>query len=226
MKETLILIIVTVVAYLLWNTVYLFPLKLLVVFFHESSHALMTIMTNGEVKEMVINLQQGGHVLSSGGNRFLTLSAGYLGSLLWGIGIYVAAVYSRFDKVIMALLAITITVITLVFIRDSLTIALSLTMAVLMFASSAKASMHVNDFILRLIGLTNMFYVPMDIYSDTIERSHLRSDAFMLAEEIGGTTVIWGGLWFGISAIAVISVLWLGFKHSVSQTPENKEAEV
>jgi hypothetical protein len=55
-----------------------------------------------------------------------------------------------------------------------------------------------------------MIYVPYDIFSDTILRSNLRSDARMLAEEFGGATVIWGGIWLVIS-IAVIAVsLWRG----------------
>ena len=36
-----------------------------------------------------------------------------------------------------------------------------------------------NDFLLRLIGLTSMVYVPHDIYSDTIAHSSLLSDARM-----------------------------------------------
>lgn len=217
MKQTLILIIVTLVAFVLWDTPFLYPLKLLVVFFHESSHALMTIITHGQVKEMVINLQQGGYVISSGGNRFLTLSAGYLGSLIWGISLYLIAAHTRIDKIIMALLALIILAITAVFIRDITTISFSLIMAVAMILCSIKASATVNDFILRLIGLTNMLYVPMDIYSDTIQRSHLRSDAYMLAEEIGGTTLLWGGIWLLLSTIAVMASLYISLKSSNSQ---------
>jgi hypothetical protein len=45
--------------------------------------------------------------------------------------------------------------------------------------------------------------VPYDIYDDTIRRSELRSDARMLAEEIGGTTIMWGGLWFIVSLVGI-----------------------
>ena len=60
------------------------------------------------------------------------------------------------------------------------------------------------DLILRVIGLSSLIYVPYDIWDDTIRRADLRSDARMLAEEIGGTTMIWGGLWFLLS-LAVIA---------------------
>ena len=88
MKELAALFGIVVVVFIFWSSPVLYPLKLLVVFFHESSHAIMTVLTGGEVKELMLSPEQGGHVMSKGGNRFLTLSAGYLGSLMWGIIIY------------------------------------------------------------------------------------------------------------------------------------------
>ena len=50
----------------------------------------------------------------------------------------------------------------------------------------------------------SMIYVPLDILSDTIFRSELRSDARMLAEEFGGATVMWGGVWLVLSLVAIV----------------------
>ena len=61
------------------------------------------------------------------------------------------------------------------------------------------------DLILRVIGLTSLIYAPYDIYDDTIRRSELQSDARMLAEEIGGSTMLWGGLWLVIS---ILEIAW------------------
>jgi hypothetical protein len=52
-----------------------------------------------------------------------------------------------------------------------------------------------------------MVYVPRDIVSDTLARSHLRSDARMLAEEYGGATVLWGGLWLVLSVVVIAACL-------------------
>jgi hypothetical protein len=73
-----------------------------------------------------------------------------------------------------------------------------------------------NDFLLRLIGLTSMAYVPLDIYSDTISRSYLRSDAAMLAAEFGGSTVLWGVIWILISLIVIFYCLKYSLKHRFS----------
>ncbi|MCP4110898.1 MAG: M50 family metallopeptidase [Desulfobacteraceae bacterium] len=212
MKQAIYLIIVSVVIFLLWNNPALYPLKVLVVFFHESSHALMTIFTGGEVKEMVVTVQQGGHVLSGGGNRFWTLMAGYLGSLMWGVVIYLVAARTRIDKTAMFILGMLVAGIALVFVRNTFGFCFSLLTGVVMMILGIKANEAVNDFILRLIGLTSMIYAPLDIYSDTIQRSHLRSDAKMLAEEFGGTTMLWGGLWIVISTIIIICAVILGMK--------------
>jgi hypothetical protein len=81
-----------------------------------------------------------------------------------------------------------------------------------MLLSSEFLATIYNDFLLRLIGLTNIAYVPLDIYSDTILRSHLRSDAFMLASEFGGATVVWGGLWMIISLVIIFFCLRFSLK--------------
>jgi hypothetical protein len=52
--------------------------------------------------------------------------------------------------------------------------------------------------------------VPYAIFSDTIARAHLRSDARMLAEELGGTPTFWGLLWLAISLAAIFTSLRYG----------------
>lgn len=202
-----ILVGIVVLVAVLWNTPFIYPLKVLVVFFHESSHALMTLLTGGSVKEMEITVNQGGHVLSAGGNRFLTLTAGYLGSLFWGASIYLLAVKSHWDKFISMVLGGILVIITLVFISNTFGMMFGLLTGGAMMVLGKFGNDFFNDLVLRVIGITSMIYVPLDIYSDTISRSHLRSDARMLAEEIGGATVMWGGIWIVISLVVLFFVV-------------------
>lgn len=190
-----------------WEYPVLYPLKLLVVFFHESSHALATLLTGGSVIELIINNEQGGHVISLGGNSFIITSAGYLGSLLWGVVIYVSSVKTDYDKKIMGLLAICIVLITIFLSKSVFSWTFGLLSGGLMLLSAKFLVTAYNDFLLRLIGLTSMMYAPLDIYSDTISRSYLRSDAFMLAEEFGGSAILWGSAWILISLIVIFYCL-------------------
>lgn len=164
--------------------------------------------------ELEIDRMQGGHVISAGGNRFITLTAGYLGSLIWGVVIYLLAVGSKYDKAIMFCLGIIIMAVTTLFVRDLFAFGFSGLTGLFMILMGVKAPMQINDIILRVIGVTSMSYVPLDVYSDTIARSSLRSDAFMLAEEFGGTTVLWGAIWLLVSVVILIATLKISLKFS------------
>lgn len=187
----------------LWQTPVIIPLKILIVFLHELAHALMTLLTGGQVISLSVSPQQGGLVISAGGNRFLTLTAGYLGSLLIGITLLVVALRTKADRAVMALFGVIMLLVAAFYIRDLFALAFTLASGVGLLAIARFLSQEFNDLVLRVIGLTSMIYVPYDIFSDTIARSAQRSDARMLAEEFGGTTLIWGGLWLVISLLVI-----------------------
>ena len=201
--------LVVLAAILMWlgGTPWTAPLEILVVFFHESAHALMTVVTGGSVVSMQVTIERGGEVLSAGGNRFLILSAGYLGSLLIGAGLLVAGMRSRHDQIILSVVAVLMALATVLFMRNLFGLMYGIGMASAMLAIARWLPPVASDYALRLIGVMSLLYVPRDIFSDTIQRSHLRSDARMLAEEFGGGTWMWGGLWLLLSvAISVYAV--------------------
>jgi len=206
-RQTFYLLGLLVLIFALWPTQILAPLKILVVFFHEASHALTAVATGGSVREMVINASQGGHVVSTGDIRFLTLSAGYLGSLLWGAIIFLITVHTDKDRVTSAVLGVAVLIIAAVFVRNLYGLLFSVGTGAALLALARWGTHGINDLVLRVIGLTSMAYAPLDIWSDTISRSHLRSDARMLAEEFGGFTMMWGGIWMALSTVAILWVL-------------------
>jgi len=196
--------------FILWPTPLIIPLKILTVFLHELSHALATLLTGGSVESLTIDPNQGGEVWSRGGNRFLILSAGYCGSLLIGVGLFIAAVRTRWDKFILGLLGAVILLATALYVRSMFAFGFGVFTSVLMIAAARFFSHQISDLALRVIGLTSMIYVPYDIFSDTILRSQLQSDARMLAEEFAGPTLFWGGAWLLISLIVIGACLRFG----------------
>ena len=152
----------------------------------------------------------------------MTLTAGYLGSLVWGMIIYLVAVRTELDKAMMIILGVVVLAIAGSFIRELFPLAFAGIVGISLIVSGWKLNTEINDLILRVIGMTNLIYVPYDIYSDTIARSGLRSDAFMLAEEYGGAAWLWGGVWLVISLILVVTTLVLGLLSSQdTQPPES-----
>ena len=201
------LALLMILIFAIWQTPIATPLKILVVFFHELAHALMTVATGGEVISLSVSPDQGGMALSRGGNRFLTLSAGYLGSLAIGLTLLLAALRTNVDKYVLMACGVCLIIVAALYVRDSFAFGFTAMTGVIMLAAGWFLGHDINDMILRVIGLSSMFYVPYDILSDTIIRSGARSDARMLAEEFGGTTVLWGGLWFILSLAAIFYAL-------------------
>ncbi|KAL5002433.1 peptidase M50B-like-domain-containing protein [Aspergillus recurvatus] len=77
-----------VVIAILWNVPYLryslWPFKMLVIAFHEFSHAITACCTGGRVKSISLDPHEGGVTHMQGGMAAITLPAGYLGSSIIG----------------------------------------------------------------------------------------------------------------------------------------------
>ncbi|MEM9158345.1 MAG: M50 family metallopeptidase [Verrucomicrobiota bacterium] len=205
------LVLMTAVVFACWGLPVVYPLKLLVVFLHEASHAVAALVTGGEVLELGLSPQEGGHVVSKGGNGFLIASAGYLGSLLFGVAIFMSAVRTKWDQVTMVVLGVFIISISVLYAKETFAWAFGLMVGGTMLLAAKFLGKKINDFLLRLIGLVSMIYVPWDIFSDTLARSELRSDARIIAEMYGGTTMMWGSLWLLLS----LCVIWWCLKVSL-----------
>ncbi|MEM7317866.1 MAG: M50 family metallopeptidase [Pseudomonadota bacterium] len=201
----------TAAIFLLWPTDLVLPLKILIVFLHEMSHALALLLTGGSVESLTVDRMQGGLVTGYGGNRFITLSAGYLGSLLLGMALMILAVRTTWDRAILGGFGALILLTTALYARGLFALLFGGLTGAVMIAVAIYLNRSVSDLCLRVIGLSSMIYVPFDIFSDTISRSHLRSDARMLAEEFGGSTTIWGTIWLVLSLLA----LWLCVRYGL-----------
>lgn len=204
------LITLIALVFALWTTPIMIPLKILVVFLHEASHAITALLTGGEVISLSVSPREGGLVVSRGGSRFLTLTAGYLGSLLIGLALLIAALRSQADRLIVGTCGMVMLLITLLYVRDLFAFSFGIGTGLALLAMARFLGHAANDLTLRVIGLTSMIYVPFDIISDTLTRAHLRSDARMMAEEFGGATQLWGGLWLIISLGVIAAALRYG----------------
>lgn len=201
------LIAIVAAVFAMWTWPVIVPLKILVVFLHEASHAFAVLLTGGSVDEMSLSILEGGHVISRGGNLFAIITAGYLGSLVLGAALFVIALQTRADKPVVGLLGVVMVLLAVIYMREFFPLAFCLVTGGVLMAAAWFLDHRINDLILRVIGLTSMIYVPYDIFSDTLLRSNLMSDARIMAENIGGPTVFWGALWLVISVVFVGAVL-------------------
>ena len=204
------LLSLTLLIVLLWNANVLLPLRILTVFLHELSHALAAILTGGEVLSLTISPNEGGLVTARGGSPFWIASAGYLGSLLIGAALFILALRTHWDRTILAAFGGITLLVAAFYVRDLFAFGFMLATGIAMLLASRFLSLEISDMILRTIGVSSMIYAPLDIFDDTIRRAHLRSDARILAEQVGGSTLFWGGLWLVISLGVIVLILRYG----------------
>ncbi|MEZ5872372.1 MAG: M50 family metallopeptidase [Nitratireductor sp.] len=203
--------LITLAVYTLWNTPVIYPFKMLVIFLHELSHGLAGVLSGGSILSITLDPREGGLARVLGGNAFLIFSAGYLGSLMFGVLILLVALWTKADRFILGLFGAIILLVTALYIRDPFPLGYCILAGMFMLLSAWFLGNRVNDLILRVIGLSSIIYAPYDIFSDTIARSQLRSDARMLSEHVGGTTMFWGGLWLAISLVVIVLCLRFAF---------------
>jgi membrane-associated protease RseP (regulator of RpoE activity) len=208
------LLALTTVVFALWQTPLVVPLKILVVFLHEMSHALAAWLTGGSVEQISISAQQGGFAVTRGGNLFAILSAGYLGSLILGAALLMLALRSTADRAVTAALGAIMLLVTLLYVRDLFAVVFCVGAGLVLLGMARFLGHAANDMALRVIGLTSLIYVPYDIFDDTIARATLRSDAYMLAASFGGTAMFWGGIWLVLSGVII---LWC-MRHALTQS--------
>jgi hypothetical protein len=212
MKQLWPTLLIVAGVFLLWNTPVMIPLKILIVFFHELSHGLAAVLTGGSIESISISPQQGGLTTTRGGWGGVITSAGYLGSLLIGVGLFLAALASRADKLIMGALGATLLVVAVLYMREWFALGFTVATGAAMLASARFLPETANDAALRVLGMVSMGYVPFDILSDTILRANLRSDAYTLSTQTGLPTMLWGVIWLLISLLVVWKVIRITVK--------------
>ncbi len=188
--------------WLLWDTPAIYPLKIFVVMLHEISHGIASLATGGTIDKIVLDPQQGGACHCGGGNAFLTLSAGYLGSLLWGVALLALAGTRRVSNhVLLTVVGGLVVLLTALYVRNGFGLLFGLGFGTVLVLAGRKLGAGASKVVLTALGLTSCLYAILDIKSDVLDRPHLQSDAAMLAEITPLSTTAWGVVWIGVAVI-------------------------
>ncbi len=199
--------------WLLWDTPFAYPIRVFVVFLHEISHGLAAVATGGSIRRIELSPLLGGACHCPGGNAFLTLSAGYLGSLGWGALLLEAGRRAgrKADRVT-HLVGAAVLILTVLFVRGWFGIAFGVLFGAGLIVAARSLSWKANRVLLAGLGLTSALYAILDIKVDVLDRPHLRSDAAMLADLTGIPTIAWGVLWIGIALVISSRLLLRAFR--------------
>ena len=158
-----------VIIALLWNLPYvrwsLWPFKMLVIAFHEFSHAATACCTGGKVESISLDPREGGVTHMRGGISAITLPAGYLGSSLIGA----LLIFCGFDIVASKVASLFLGVGFLLTLwwarRDWLTIVTVLLSVALLVACWFIKHAEPLRFVVLFIGVMSALYSVWDIVS-------------------------------------------------------------
>lgn len=199
----------------LWDTALVYPLKIFVVLLHEVSHAAAALATGGHVELITLDAYQGGAAYTSGGSAFLTLSAGYLGSLVWGALLILAAQASWIrTRILSGVVGVAVIVLALLIVRSAFGFVFCLLFGASLIVAARKLPEEANRVMVMVLGMTSALYAIFDIKSDILDRPHIQSDAAMLAEMTGVPTVAWGIMWIVTALFVCGWLFWRSFKRA------------
>ena len=194
-------------AIVLWDTFVAWPFRVFVVFLHEISHGLAAVATGGRIVSIGLSFDEGGVCVTRGGSRFLILSAGYLGSLLWGALFLLLGARRRRAPGVVALIGLFTLVVTLVYVRTWFGFLYGLLAATALMLVASRLKAEASEILLTAIGVMSCLYAVWDIASDVLLRSIPCSDASALAGLTGIPAILWGLLWIAASIWVVVAVM-------------------
>ncbi len=183
----------------LWNTGWVYPLKLFVVLLHETSHGLAALATGGTIETIRVFPEEAGVTVTRGGNEFLITSAGYLGSMFFGAVILLVATRTRLSQWLALLLGIGAAAVALRCMPAEGRVFAAVCGVVL--AALAPLPRWISAFVLRVIGVTSCLYAILDVKSDVLDHVGTPSDATVLAQKTHVHAVVWGALWIAVSLV-------------------------
>ena len=130
---------------------------------------------------------------------------------MWGGLILILAARTHLSKLISAIIGVGMILISAFYLRNTFGFLFGVGFGGVLIIVGRFLPESINEWLLRVIGLTSCLYAILDIKSDILDRSHLRSDARMLHEEVTPyiPTIVWGVLWMGIAIGVTLCVLYI-----------------
>jgi hypothetical protein len=207
-----IVLAILILAFFFWDSFLIYPIKLFVVLTHEISHGLSAILSGGKLDSILITTALGGESRTIGGNKFIIASAGYLGSLLFGVALYISGFNEKPRRIISVTLAILLILFAANYLVGYVGKIASVFFALIFIIFPIYFSPTINSFFFKLLGLISMFYVAIDIKEDILTNVYRPSDAQFIAALTSVSATVWGILWLLISVITIFFIVKWGLK--------------
>ncbi len=201
-----LVILIVAISFLLWDTLFVFPIKLFVVFMHEASHALAILISGGSISEISVGLDLGGKITATGGNDIFIASSGYLGSLFFGLLLYFVSEIKNVRKYVYFSVAAVLLLILVISLPTIEFIVIGLITIAILIASGFFSKILLVKIIVKSLSLVSAIYVLIDLKEDMLS-SEFTSDASILAGDLGVDQIVVSIIWLVISILLIGATL-------------------
>jgi len=227
-----LLLAATLLTVALWFIPYaeyaVYPIRLFVTFIHESSHALVALVTGGSVQSLTISADGSGVVYSSGASLIGTLftsSAGYLGTTAFGVLLLYLMRRNVSSNKVLFLLGAFVGVVTLVFgvlcplfnflslsvpfSSVAFTITVGVLLSVGLLALALYGSRKVANWAVAFLAIQCLLNAISDLktvlfINSPLAGSDIQNDAGNMAAATGIPAVLWVVIWIAIAAFMLV----------------------
>lgn len=207
-----IIVSITLLSILLWDTIVIYPIKLFVILFHEISHGVAAILTGGSISSIDIGTDLGGTTQIEGGIPVIIASAGYLGSLIVGASLFVSAYNKKFTTWLCIALSVILILFTANYITGSAVTLFAIIFAVGLMVSPLYFKNIVHSYVMKILGLISVLYTLVDLKEDLFTLTYRITDAQILESLTDIPAIFWGILWIGISAFTTALLFRYSYK--------------
>lgn len=194
----------------------LFPFSMFVTYLHESSHGLAAILTGGKLLSFTMQMDTSGLAYTQGGIGFIIVSAGYLGSAIWGNLLLIASIKKLKGKIILSILSLFFLLFTLLFARNLVAFFAGLFFATSIFLITKIKNNKIISFFLSFLAVQTCFNSINDIYDLIfLSRLDIKTDAHIISREMTAgiiPPIVFALLWIIISGIIFFFTLKISLK--------------
>ena len=121
------------------------------------------------------------YYVTGGGNKYFIISAGYIGSMLWGGALFLSSKDSKVAKILCDFLALVFFLLGLIAIHNDFGRIFAFIFAAVLIIIPRYPPKMVFVYFLKSIGLISCLYTLVDIKEDLITLEYRESDAQILA---------------------------------------------
>jgi len=210
--ELVILTILLTFCIFLWDTFFIYPIKIFVVFFHEMSHAFSAFLSGGNVNSINIGLDLSGQCEIEGGSTILIAISGYLGSLFFGILFFLSPNNTKIGKWIIISTSAIVFFFTVTVSTSFLFSLIAFTICSILIAASFFIRIQIISILTRALGLLSCIYLLFDIKHDIFQKNNTITDASILSNLLGISETVIGLIWLVLSFIVIIFALRITYK--------------